>query len=196
MGKFFGYGCSNDDAEQKKLVLEALDLVLLRLKEHIEFSEANYEPDSPERLKEIDESVLESLKKRGLKVEGLLHPESDQDYKKQAEQSGDKLIEMSGFRLKRLGEVRELREIFASSENADVPEEILTKVNAMFSSLILSKITYTYFFEDCDSNVTRDIVAQIRADIRVYTLALHAIGDSATILDDPYPFDDFNLLLS
>lgn len=196
MEDYFTYGLLKEAYEtEKSLVLSALDLILLRLKEYAERAESteNLVSNTPEELKREHSRFLGMLSLKLGEPSEAIPLEPDQYYIDKAHEEADISVRLCGIRLKRLDEIRFLRVVF---ETDTTTPEILEKTSNMFRDLIISSLVNVYiFFEDCISTDTQIIGQQMNADVKVYALAYGAIG-SHSVYKDPYPFDDLDTVYS
>ncbi len=166
----------NDETNRQR-VLHAFDFLLGRLIE-----------DSDKKEKEVDETDDKDFVRT---VRGKMLFESKRlDFGENSEDFLEWLRTYdsyrSGLRMKRISEIRELKQLFVDIEPSHVPDEVLKKTHDIFRGLVTAAALELYAIT---ARHHKD-AGQVMQEVLIYSSAVRAIGDTEErTLDDVYPFD-------
>jgi hypothetical protein len=164
IGSFYYNNCGFDEAELKQTLLKAIDHLIERLKDHIQFSEElDEEPDLPD----VEESLL-------------------QEYR-------DESICLSGVRIKQFEEIRSLRAVFTETEPGSVSEAVLEVTNNIFKNLLIALTAELYVsYKDITPADKQELEKDLKLYAQAVVALGH--DNVPTQLTAAYPFNDVDVV--
>ncbi len=163
---------------KRQRVLNAFELLLKRM---IEYSKTKESLSDENENLDFIVRVQETLEKQGLAI-------AEDSPEAQLERFRTDNIKRSGFRIRRLSEIIELRNEFRDTVPEQVSDETLDRTEKIFQDLVTANALELHPTNRLPEKAMKNLLE----DISTYAGAVFSIGNPGQLSPDTvYPFDDY-----